>query len=78
MLFFFISRIPRSLRSKRKLSIAPLPSFRLNDKEMMANEFDSQSVVSNQNSITSISSLAILLKEKMQASHMIIDNISYI
>ncbi|XP_055644660.1 myogenesis-regulating glycosidase isoform X2 [Toxorhynchites rutilus septentrionalis] len=33
---------------------------------MMANDFDSQSVLSNQNSITSINSLASLLKEKMQ------------
>lgn len=32
----------------------------------MANDFDTQSVLSNQNSITSINSLASLLKEKMQ------------
>lgn len=33
---------------------------------MMANDFETQSVLSNQNSITSINSLASLLKEKMQ------------
>ncbi|XP_031621251.1 myogenesis-regulating glycosidase isoform X2 [Contarinia nasturtii] len=53
-------------RTKRRLSIAPLPALRLNDKEMMANEFESQSMISNQNSITSVNSLASLLKEKMQ------------
>uniref|UniRef100_A0A1Q3FZ57 Putative maltase glucoamylase n=2 Tax=Culex tarsalis TaxID=7177 RepID=A0A1Q3FZ57_CULTA len=53
-------------RSRRRGSIAPLPALRLNDKEMMANDFDTQSVLSNQNSITSINSLASLLKEKMQ------------
>nr|XP_029726765.1 myogenesis-regulating glycosidase-like isoform X2 [Aedes albopictus] len=58
---------PRNLfRSRRRGSIAPLPALRLNDKEMMANDFDTQSVLSNQNSITSINSLASLLKEKMQ------------
>lgn len=56
-------------RTKRRLSIAPLPSLRLNDKEIMANEFDSQSILSNQNSITSVNSLANLLKEKMQVSY---------
>ncbi|KAL1374406.1 hypothetical protein pipiens_018102, partial [Culex pipiens pipiens] len=45
-------------RSRRRGSIAPLPALRLNDKEMMANDFDTQSVLSNQNSITSINSLA--------------------
>uniref|UniRef100_A0A336MLM6 CSON001889 protein n=1 Tax=Culicoides sonorensis TaxID=179676 RepID=A0A336MLM6_CULSO len=59
-------------RNKRRLSIAPLPSLRVNDKEIMANEFDTHSVISNQASITSASSLASLLKEKMQAfPHMI-------
>ncbi|XP_065094413.1 myogenesis-regulating glycosidase-like isoform X2 [Ochlerotatus camptorhynchus] len=53
-------------RSRRRGSIAPLPALRLNDKEMMANDFDTQSVLSNQNSITSVNSLASLLKEKMQ------------
>ncbi|XP_055540065.1 myogenesis-regulating glycosidase isoform X2 [Wyeomyia smithii] len=53
-------------RSSRRGSIAPLPALRLNDKEMMANDFDTQSVVSNQASITSVNSLASLLKEKMQ------------
>ncbi|XP_062563170.1 myogenesis-regulating glycosidase isoform X2 [Armigeres subalbatus] len=58
---------PKNLfRSRRRGSIAPLPALRLNDKEMMANDFDTQSVLSNQNSITSINSLASLLKEKMQ------------
>ncbi|XP_059614356.1 myogenesis-regulating glycosidase isoform X1 [Phlebotomus argentipes] len=52
-------------RTKRRSSIAPLPALRLNDKEMIANEFDSQSVTT-QNSITSASSLASLLKEKIQ------------
>ena len=54
------------LRTKRRFSVAPLPSLRLNDKEMLANEFDGQSVISNQNSLTSVNSLASLLKEKMQ------------
>jgi hypothetical protein len=48
--------------------VAPLPALRLNDKEMMANDFDRHSVMSNQASITSINSLASLLKEKMQVS----------
>ncbi|XP_053661480.1 myogenesis-regulating glycosidase isoform X1 [Anopheles marshallii] len=53
-------------RTKRRSSIAPLPALRLNDKEMMSNDFDSHSVLSNQASITSVNSLASLLKEKMQ------------
>ncbi|XP_055603600.1 myogenesis-regulating glycosidase isoform X2 [Uranotaenia lowii] len=56
----------KSLFRHRRGSIAPLPALRLNDKEMMANDFDAQSIMSNQNSITSINSLASLLKEKMQ------------
>lgn len=55
-----------SLRTKRRLSVAPLPALRINSKEMLANEFDRQSVISNQNSVTSVNSLASLLKEKMQ------------
>lgn len=61
-------------RTKRRLSIAPLPVLRLNDKEIMANEFESQSMISNQNSITSVNSLASLLKEKMQVSECHIRN----
>nr|XP_040225041.2 myogenesis-regulating glycosidase isoform X1 [Anopheles coluzzii]XP_040225042.2 myogenesis-regulating glycosidase isoform X1 [Anopheles coluzzii]XP_040225043.2 myogenesis-regulating glycosidase isoform X1 [Anopheles coluzzii]XP_040225044.2 myogenesis-regulating glycosidase isoform X1 [Anopheles coluzzii]XP_040225045.2 myogenesis-regulating glycosidase isoform X1 [Anopheles coluzzii]XP_049461997.1 myogenesis-regulating glycosidase isoform X1 [Anopheles coluzzii] len=53
-------------RTKRRSSIAPLPALRLNDKEMMSNDFDTHSVLSNQASITSVNSLASLLKEKMQ------------
>uniref|UniRef100_A0A182IKR9 Glycoside hydrolase family 31 N-terminal domain-containing protein n=1 Tax=Anopheles atroparvus TaxID=41427 RepID=A0A182IKR9_ANOAO len=53
-------------RTKRRTSIAPLPALRLNDKEMMSNDFDTHSVMSNQASITSVNSLASLLKEKMQ------------
>ncbi|XP_058061827.1 SITS-binding protein isoform X1 [Anopheles bellator] len=53
-------------RTKRRSSIAPLPALRLNDKEMMSNDYDTHSVLSNQASITSINSLASLLKEKMQ------------
>ncbi|XP_050087053.1 myogenesis-regulating glycosidase isoform X1 [Anopheles aquasalis] len=53
-------------RTKRRSSIAPLPALRLNDKEMMSNDFETHSVLSNQASITSINSLASLLKEKMQ------------
>lgn len=65
--FFFSFSFYRSyFRTKRRLSIAPLPSLRLNGKNIMANEFDNQSVISNQNSITSVNSLASLLKEKMQ------------
>lgn len=63
----YFCRYRSAFRTKRRLSIAPLPSLRLNDKEM-ANEFDSQSILSNQNSITSVNSLANLLKEKMQVS----------
>ncbi|KAG5674189.1 hypothetical protein PVAND_004171 [Polypedilum vanderplanki] len=55
-------------RTRRRASIAPLPSIRLNDKEIMVNsEYDAQSVISAAPSITSVSSLASLLKEKMQA-----------
>uniref|UniRef100_A0A182YN93 Uncharacterized protein n=1 Tax=Anopheles stephensi TaxID=30069 RepID=A0A182YN93_ANOST len=53
-------------RTKRRSSIAPLPALRLNDKEMMSNDFDTHSVLSNQASISSASSLLSLLKEKMQ------------
>lgn len=53
-------------RTKRRASIAPLPAIRLNDKEIMANsEYDTQSVISGR-SVTSVSSLASLLKEKVQ------------
>lgn len=50
---------------RRRPSIAPLPAYRVNSKEMMANDLDSQSVIT-QNSMSSINSLASLLKEKMQ------------
>lgn len=53
-------------RTKRRLSIAPLPVLRLNDKEMMSADFENHSMISNQNSISSMNSLASLLKEKMQ------------
>ncbi|KAL7019628.1 hypothetical protein ACKWTF_011184 [Chironomus riparius] len=54
-------------RTRRRGSIAPLPAIRLNDKEIMANaEYDVQSMISAAPSITSVSSLASLLKEKMQ------------
>ncbi|KAM7348782.1 myogenesis-regulating glycosidase isoform 1-T1 [Cochliomyia hominivorax] len=53
-------------RTRRRASIAPLPALRLNDKEMLASDFDAYSVASNQASITSVNSLASLLKEKMQ------------
>lgn len=60
--------LPRdNFRSKRRGSIAPLPSLRLNNKDMLSGEFDTQSVMSNQASITSINSIASLLREKMQA-----------
>uniref|UniRef100_A0A1I8MWD4 Glycosyl hydrolase n=1 Tax=Musca domestica TaxID=7370 RepID=A0A1I8MWD4_MUSDO len=55
-------------RTRRRASIAPLPALRLNNKEMLASDFDSYSVASNQASITSVNSLASLLREKMQAS----------
>lgn len=61
-------------RNKRRLSIAPLPALRINDKELMANEFDTHSMISNQASITSASSLASLLREKMQVSKWIYHN----
>lgn len=64
--FFCLLPCRSVFRTKRRLSIAPLPALRLNDKEIMPNDFDSQSVISNQNSITSVNSLASLLKEKMQ------------
>uniref|UniRef100_A0A1I8P9S6 Glycoside hydrolase family 31 N-terminal domain-containing protein n=1 Tax=Stomoxys calcitrans TaxID=35570 RepID=A0A1I8P9S6_STOCA len=54
-------------RTRRRASIAPLPALRLNDKEMLASDFDAYSVASNQASITSVNSLASLLREKMQA-----------
>lgn len=66
MKFTFFLNIRSSFRTKRGLSIAPLPALRINGKDIMANEVDSQSVVSNQNSITSVNSLASLLKEKIQ------------
>jgi hypothetical protein len=45
-----------------------LPAIRLNDKEIMVNsEYDTQSVISGR-SVTSISSLASLLKEKVQVN----------
>jgi len=53
-------------RSRRRASIAPLPALRLNSKEMLASDFDSHSLASNQASITSVNSLASLLREKMQ------------
>ncbi|XP_053670706.1 myogenesis-regulating glycosidase [Anopheles nili] len=59
-------RAKNLFRTKRRSSIAPLPALRLNDKEMMSNDFDTHSVLSNQASITSVNSLASLLKEKMQ------------
>lgn len=55
-------------RSRRRASIAPLPALRLNSKEMLASDFDTHSVASNQASITSVNSLASLLREKMQVS----------
>lgn len=65
--FSFLYRT--KFRSKRRLSVAPLPAIRLNDKEIMVNaEYDAQSVNSAAPSITSINSLASLLKEKMQVS----------
>ncbi|KAL9887029.1 myogenesis-regulating glycosidase isoform 1-T1 [Glossina fuscipes fuscipes] len=54
-------------RTKRRASIAPLPALRLNDKEMLASDFDTYSLASNQASITSVNSVASLLREKMQA-----------
>ncbi|XP_053948171.1 myogenesis-regulating glycosidase isoform X1 [Anastrepha ludens] len=54
-------------RSRRRASIAPLPALRLNSKEMIASDFDTHSLASNQASITSINSLASLLREKMNA-----------
>uniref|UniRef100_A0A0K8WHT9 Putative family 31 glucosidase KIAA1161 n=1 Tax=Bactrocera latifrons TaxID=174628 RepID=A0A0K8WHT9_BACLA len=54
-------------RSRRRASIAPLPALRLNSKEMLASDFDTHSVASNQASITSVNSLASLLREKMNA-----------
>lgn len=58
-------------RTKRRHSIAPLPAIRLNDKEIMVNadsDYDAQSVNSAAPSITSVTSLASLLREKMQVS----------
>lgn len=63
---FLLSNFSPTFRTKRRLSVAPLPALRLNDKEMIANEFDSQSVISNQASIASATSITSLLKEKMQ------------
>ncbi|KAG4065962.1 hypothetical protein HA402_006680 [Bradysia odoriphaga] len=56
------------LRTKRRLSVSPLAVLRLHNtrKEMIANEFDRSGGVSNQNSITSVNSVASLLKEKIQ------------
>ncbi|CAO1393790.1 unnamed protein product [Diamesa hyperborea] len=62
-----IPQSPVTFRTKRRHSIAPLPAIRLNDKEMMANEFDTQSMLSVAHSTASVGSLASLLKEKMQA-----------
>uniref|UniRef100_A0A182MJV1 Glycoside hydrolase family 31 N-terminal domain-containing protein n=1 Tax=Anopheles culicifacies TaxID=139723 RepID=A0A182MJV1_9DIPT len=53
-------------RTKRRSSIAPLPALRLNDKEIMSDDFDDLSVLSNQASLTSVNSLVSLLKEKFQ------------
>ncbi|XP_032588389.1 myogenesis-regulating glycosidase isoform X2 [Drosophila mojavensis] len=53
-------------RSRRRASIAPLPALRLNSREMLASDFDTHSLASNQASITSVNSLASLLREKMQ------------
>lgn len=58
-------------RTKRRHSIAPLPAIRINDKEIMVNadsDYDDQSMHSVAPSITSINSLASLLREKMQVS----------
>lgn len=71
--FFLIILFLRSVyrdrfRTRRRASIAPLPALRLNDKEMLASDFDAYSVASNQASITSVNSLASLLREKMQVS----------
>ena len=68
ILFCFLSthRSRSKFRTRRRASIAPLPAIRLNDKEIMVNsEYDTQSVISGR-SVTSISSLASLLKEKVQ------------
>ena len=63
----FLYRSRSKFRTRRRGSIAPLPAIRLNDKEIMANaEYDVQSMISAAPSITSVSSLASLLKEKMQ------------
>ncbi|CAO1413835.1 unnamed protein product [Diamesa tonsa] len=59
-----LNYIKPAFRTKRRPTIAPL--FRLNNKVMMANEFDTLSVQSVAPSITSVGSLASLLKEKMQ------------
>lgn len=62
---FFVPNRP-SLRTKRRLSINPLPSIRVNSKLIMASDYDGQSMMSNQASVNSNTSLASLLKEKMQ------------
>lgn len=71
-----------SFRTNRRDSINPLPALRLNDREIMANEYDpkydTQSMRSV-NSVTSINSLASLLKEKMQVTFRLVrfDSQSY-
>lgn len=45
---------------------------------MIANEFDGSSVISNQNSITSVNSLASLLKEKIQVNKSSIQNVIFV
>lgn len=67
--YFFQFHSRSFFRTKRRLSIAPLPVLRLNDKEMMSADFENHSMISNQNSISSMNSLASLLKEKMQVSN---------
>lgn len=66
IIFLTLSR-GNLFRTKRRASIAPLPALRLNDKEMLASDFDTYSLASNQASITSVNSVASLLREKMQA-----------
>lgn len=69
VIILFIRFVYRDrFRTRRRASIAPLPALRLNDKEMLASDFDAYSVASNQASITSVNSLASLLREKMQVS----------
>lgn len=66
LLTLFLTLDRDRFRSRRRASIAPLPALRLNSKEMLASDFDTHSLASNQASITSVNSLASLLREKMQ------------